>query len=99
MFVSACYFYRYFVPTGRLKKDTVILKGWRGMAGIGRLFGLFECACFIIVRPFRLAYERGMIIQAFVPHWGSAAGGPCGQMWYPGEKWTDYTRLYRRAVE
>ena len=40
-----------------------------------------------------------MIIQAFVPQWGSAAGGPCGQMEYPGEKWTDYTRLYRRAVE
>jgi hypothetical protein len=71
----------------------VNLKERRGVAGIGKAFGLFECACFIIVRPFSLAFERGMIIQAFVPQWGSAAGGPCEQMWYPGEKWTDYTRL------
>ena len=70
-----------------------ISKGGGAWPELGRLFGLFECACFIIVRPFRLAFERGMIIQAFVPQWGSAAGGPCGQMWYPGEKWTDYTRL------
>lgn len=70
------------------------------MAGTGKAESLFRVSLFHHCASVPPAIAAGMFMQAFVPClWGSAAGGPCIFGKGCREKWADFMRVFRRAVE